>query len=72
VKNQSPYFLNFYNIELNAGKASSLYSEPFMVAPFSTDSFEPKINFIPTQAKYNLINDFGANQSYTATIENLK
>lgn len=72
VNNPSPYFINFYTIELNAGKESLIYDEPFMVAPYSTETFEPKINFLPSQTTYSIINDYGSNQSYSANIELIK
>jgi len=72
VNNPSPYFLNFYDISLNSGPKNSLYTETLTVAPYSTEAFTPKINFIPTEAKYSLINDFGANQTYTAKIDSAK
>jgi len=72
VYNPSPYYINFYDIDLNPEKENFIYDEPFMVAPYSTESFEPKINFTPSYLKYNVINDYGSNQPYTATIESVK
>lgn len=68
VNNPSPYYLSFNSIIFNPGKENYIYDEALMVAPYSTETFQPKIKFKPTQLTYLLINDYGANQSYQIKI----
>ncbi|BAP36416.1 thin pili chaperone AcuD [Acinetobacter guillouiae] len=70
ISNPSPYYINFYNVTINTGAENLVYSEPLMVAPFSTEAVEIKLTFKPTQINYALINDFGANRYYKAMLVN--
>jgi fimbrial chaperone protein/chaperone protein EcpD len=69
VNNPSPYYLNFYDVELSTGKEHKTYSDVLMVAPYSSATFTPETSFKPTKLIYKLINDYGANQSYSAPLE---
>lgn len=68
VDNPSPYYVNFYNVSFNPEKENFVYADPLMVAPYSTESFKPKIQFKPQKISYLLINDYGGNQAYQAVI----
>jgi len=68
VNNLSPYYVNFYNVSLNPEKENFVYADPLMVAPYSTESFKPTIQFKPQKISYLLINDYGGNQAYQAVI----
>jgi P pilus assembly chaperone PapD len=68
VNNSSPYYVNFYNVSLNPEKENFVYADPLMVAPYSTESFKPAIQFKPQKISYLLINDYGGNQAYQAVI----
>ncbi|MFC3171964.1 molecular chaperone [Acinetobacter vivianii] len=47
VNNPSPYYVNFYNVSLNPEKENFVYADPLMIAPYSTESFKPEIQFKP-------------------------
>ncbi len=68
VNNPSPYYVNFYNVSFNPEKENFVYADPLMVAPYSTESFKPEIQFKPQKISYLLINDYGGNQAYQAVI----
>lgn len=68
VNNPSPYYVNFYNVSFNPEKENFVYADPLMVAPYSTESFKPAIQFKPQKISYLLINDYGGNQAYQAVI----
>lgn len=70
ISNPSPYYISFYNLAINAGAENSIYSEPLMVAPFSTEKIVLKLSFKPTQINYALINDFGGNRYYKTKLVN--
>jgi len=72
VNNPSPYYINFYDLTFNPEKENTVYNDPLMVAPFSSETFKPAIHAKPTQIKYSLINDYGANQIFTTTLENVE
>lgn len=69
INNPSPYYLSFYNIELTKDNESKVYIEPLMVVPYSSETFSPSISFKPKKLIYTLINDYGANQSYSFFLE---
>lgn len=69
VNNPSPYYLNFYNVELITEPNSITYSDDLMLAPFSQKTFDPKISFQPKKLIYRLINDYGGQQSYSKLLE---
>ncbi|MDR2061794.1 MAG: molecular chaperone [Acinetobacter sp.] len=68
VNNPSPYYINFYNVSLNPDKENIVYADPLMVAPYSTESFKPGIQFKPQHISYLLINDYGGNLAYQTVI----
>ncbi|TCM69082.1 fimbrial chaperone protein [Acinetobacter calcoaceticus] len=72
IKNPSPYYMSFWDLTINPEKEKIEYTENLMIAPFSTEKIKLSNPTIPTQVKYNLINDFGANQIFKATIESIE
>lgn len=69
VNNPSPYYLSFFDVELATNKETKSYTKDLMVAPYSSETFHPDISFKPTGLTYKLINDYGANQSYSISLE---
>lgn len=69
IKNPSPYYINFLNIEFIKDDQKKIYSDYLMIEPFKSVIIQPKLNFKPKQLTYTLINDYGANQPFTTTLE---
>jgi len=67
VSNPSPYYLSFERVDFKNGKDQLSYTDPLMIAPFSTEAIKPNIKFHPTQANYLLINDYGGSVEHTAS-----
>lgn len=70
--NSSPYYLNILNIDLINGSEKFIYSEPLIIAPFSSEVIKVKTLFIPKNINLNIINDYGATEEHQFRVEHIE
>lgn len=69
INNPSPYYLSFMSLAINPDQQNIAYNDVLMVEPYGSERINPKLNFIPTQIKYGLINDYGSVNVFQVKIE---
>lgn len=68
VNNPTPYFISFSDITVNPKQQAEVYSDPFMISPFSKANFPIK-TIHAKDLKYGVINDYGGTQSFDYTLQ---